>query len=64
MAANAVVGDLQLLGGLHVEPRQLVGPSVDVANMLVLLLLQPGSLGYSDKAEFKYKLKAVSSDWF
>merc|ERR1719341_755344 len=44
VASDPVVGHLQLLAGLHVEPGELVRSSVDCSDVVVLVLLQPGRL--------------------
>ena len=44
VSSHAVVGDLQLLRGLHIEPRDVVHPLVDVVHLLRLLAPQPRRL--------------------
>merc|ERR1712130_823179 len=44
VASYAIVGHLQLLAGLHVEPGELMCSPVDRRNVLMLVLLKPGRL--------------------
>ena len=53
VASDAVVGDLELLRGLHVEASHLVSPGVHMTNILMLLLFQPGCLGNSIQQKSK-----------
>jgi hypothetical protein len=45
VSPHAVVRDLQLLRGVHVDPRDVAHPPVDGLHLVRLLALQPGSLG-------------------
>ena len=44
MAADAVVGNLELLGGLHVEAGDVADALVDLLDRVVVGPLQPGRL--------------------